>query len=52
MDRVQLIKDITDLRDLAISLGYDWPSQNINEASTENLEDFYTELHLWLERQV
>jgi hypothetical protein len=43
-ERENLIHKISISKDLAIEKGYDWPTQNINEATTEELDAFYGEV--------
>ncbi len=42
--RETLIHKISISKDLAIEKGYDYPTQNINEATTEELENFYSDM--------
>jgi len=45
LNRKELIKLIESQQDLAIKKGFDWPSQSINEAKTENLRIFLRQLN-------
>lgn len=51
MERQTLIQAILELKAKAIKLGFDFPSQSIDEATTVELKEFYEELQLYLSDQ-
>lgn len=51
MERDELIQAITELKQTEIMAGFDFPSQDINEATTAELRAFHEELKLYLSEQ-
>jgi predicted TIM-barrel fold metal-dependent hydrolase len=43
-----LIKEILELKNEAISYGFDWPTENPENATTEELEAFLKEVLVYL----
>jgi hypothetical protein len=47
MNRSELINGILELKPVVIELGFDFPTQSLDEATTAELEEFYEELVLY-----
>jgi hypothetical protein len=50
--KAELIKLILNLKDSAINKGFDWPSQEPEEATEEELDNFYNEVVLFLSQTI
>jgi len=50
--KAELIKLILNLKDPAINKGFDWPSQEPEEATEEELDNFYNEVVLFLSQTI
>jgi hypothetical protein len=48
MNRSEIIQAINDHKERAIGLGFDWPSQSIDEATTATLQEFLAELDSYI----
>ena len=47
-ERTTTIKNIQKLKNAAIKKGHDFPSEGINEASTETLQNFLEEIKTFI----
>jgi len=48
-EKAHLIDTLTGLKQTAIEHGFDWPSQNPQEATTEELKQFLVEVEEFIE---